>query len=177
MVRAVDVAEYILTEKGRLTGYQLQKLLYYCQAWCLVVRNEPLYPEEVCAWEHGPVVYEVARQHRGMRSVASSDISGDLSRLSDEDRLLIDSVLEAYANLSGDELEALSHTEAPWKDAYNGVSGFGSNPIPREAMQSYYSGLMSGDSEVAARHHVPHFAAAPRIVVSDADFKWLESVL
>ncbi len=29
MRRAVDVAAYILSEKGRLSGYQLQKLLYY----------------------------------------------------------------------------------------------------------------------------------------------------
>lgn len=56
MCRAIDVASYILNEKGRLSGYQLQKLLYYCRAWCLVTQDRPLFEESVRAWEHGPVV-------------------------------------------------------------------------------------------------------------------------
>lgn len=32
MCGALDVADYILQEKGRLTAFQLQKLLYYCKA-------------------------------------------------------------------------------------------------------------------------------------------------
>lgn len=64
MCKAIDVAAYILNERGRLSGYQLQKLLYYSQAWCLVTQGRRLFAEEIRAWEHGPVVYEVARASR-----------------------------------------------------------------------------------------------------------------
>lgn len=177
MCRAIDVAAYILNEEGRLSGYQLQKLLYYCQAWCLVTQDRTLFPEEIRAWEHGPVVYEVARAHRGRRSVVARDIEANPLALSAEDQVLVDAVLESYACLSGDELESLSHSELPWRESYNGQTGIASNVISTDLIKSYYSELMSGDSDVAARHHVPRFPVSPKIVVSDDDFAWLESVL
>lgn len=177
MCRAIDVAAYILSEKGRLSGYQLQKLLYYCQAWCLVTQDRALFPEEIRAWEHGPVVYEVARAHRGRRSVVALDIDADPQAISAQDQVLIDAVLESYGALSGDELEALSHQESPWLDYYNGETGFASNTIPLDVIKSYYSGLMSGDSSTATLHHVPRFPVAPKLVVSDEDYDWIESIL
>ena len=177
MCKALDVAAYILNEKGRLTGYQLQKLLYYCQAWCLVTQDRPLFPEEIRAWKHGPVVYEVARAHRGQRSVVAHDIPADPTALSAEDQVLVDAVLEAYAGLSGDELEALSHSEDPWRTSFNGQTGLASNVIPLDSIKAYYAQLMSGDSKIADRHHVPRFPVAPKIVVSDEDYAWIESIL
>ena len=177
MCRAIDVAAYILNERGRLSGYQLQKLLYYCQAWCLVTQDRTLFPEEIRAWEHGPVVYEVARAHRGRRSVVARDIEANPLALSAEDQVLVDAVLEAYAGLSGDELEHLSHSELPWKQSYNGQTGIASNVIPIDLIKSYYSELMSGDSDIAFTHHVPRFPVSPKIVVSDDDFAWLDSIL
>lgn len=177
MCRALDIAAYILSEKGRLSGYQLQKLLYYCQAWCLVTQNRPLFPEQVRAWEHGPVVYEVAHAHRGRRSVVASDIDGDSRALSAEDQAVVDAVLESYAGLSGEELEALSHSESPWADAFNGQTGIASAVITQDSMVEYYAQLMSGDAHVAQDHHVPCFSFANRIYVSDDDFDWLSSVL
>ena len=40
MCKAIDVAAYILNERGRLSGFQLQKLLFYSQAWCLVTPGQ-----------------------------------------------------------------------------------------------------------------------------------------
>lgn len=177
MCRAIDVAAYILNEKGRLSGYQLQKLLNYCQAWCLVTQDRPLFPEAIRAWEHGPVVYEVARAHRGRRSVVARDIDADPLALSAEARVLVDAVLETYSGMSGDEPAALSHSELPWRESYNGQTGIASSIIPVDLIKSYYSDLMCGDSDVAESHHVPRFPVSPKIVVSDDDFEWLESIL
>lgn len=177
MCRAIDVAAYILNERGRLSGYQLQKLLYYCQAWCLVTQDRPLFNEEIRAWEHGPVVYEVARAHRGRRSLVASDNAGNPRELSVDDQVLIDAVLESYGTLSGDELEELSHTEDPWRSFFNGETGIASNSIPHEAMRSYYSKLMAADAQVQRAHHVPRFSVARRLYVSDDDFDYLSSLL
>src|SRR5947209_10944283 len=43
-------------EKDPLTNLRLQKLLYYAQAWSLVLRESELFPEEIEAWRWGPVV-------------------------------------------------------------------------------------------------------------------------
>ena len=177
MCRAIDVAAYILNERGRLSGFQLQKLLFYCQAWCLVTQDRPLFTEEIRAWEHGLVVYEVARAHRGRRTVVITDIDGDPFALSAEDQIVIDAVLESYGSMTGDELAELTHSEDPWRDAFNGETGLASSIISLDSILAYYSSLISGDSEVARQHHVPNFPVAPHMVVSEDDFAWISSVL
>lgn len=177
MCRAIDVASYILNEQGRLSGYQLQKLLYYCQAWCLVTQDRPLFLEHIRAWEHGPVVYEVARAHRGRRSVVAADIPGNPEAVSADDQAVIDAVLESYGSLSGDELELLSHSEEPWQRSFNGETGIASGVISNDAIEQYYASLMASDAETQRKHHVPQFPIAPRIYVSDEDYDWLSSIL
>lgn len=177
MCKAVDVASYILQEKGRLTGYQLQKLLYYSQAWCLVTQDRPLFSEKIRAWDHGPVVYEVYCEHARQRSVVQSDLSGRPDALTSEDMAVVDAVLDSYSGMSGDAIEDLSHHEDPWRDAYNGTSSAHSPIISNEAMSSYYSMLMSSDRWTTETHHVPHFSYAPRLFVSDAEYDWLAGLI
>lgn len=42
-----------------ITHLKVQKLLYYAQGICLALYNEPLFDENIVAWQHGPVVREV----------------------------------------------------------------------------------------------------------------------
>ena len=42
-VSVMDVAAYILEQRGRLSTWKLQKLCYYSQAWSLVWDDEPLF--------------------------------------------------------------------------------------------------------------------------------------
>lgn len=177
MCRAVDVASYILQEKGRLTGYQLQKLLYYSQAWCLVTQDRPLFSEVVRAWANGPVVYDVYTEHAGKYTVAFRDVSGSPDNLSAQDVAVVDAVLDSYGVLSGDDLRDLSHHEDPWRDAYDGTSSLQSPVITSDAMTEYYSSLMGADRWELAAHHVPHFSYAPHIAVSDAEYDWLASIV
>jgi len=48
-VRAVDVADYILQERGTMSAMKLQKLVFYSQAWHLVWEDTELFPEEIQA--------------------------------------------------------------------------------------------------------------------------------
>ena len=52
-------------EKDPLTNLRLQKLLYYAQAWSLVVRESELFSDEVEAWRYGPVVPSVYQKMPG----------------------------------------------------------------------------------------------------------------
>jgi uncharacterized phage-associated protein len=63
MANAVDVARYIRSTGTVTGGLQLQKLVYYAQAWHLVWNGRPLFDEAIDAWKLGPVVPEVRRDY------------------------------------------------------------------------------------------------------------------
>jgi len=111
--KALEVTQYIL-ERGARTMTELMKLLYYSQASSLVKRNQTLFPDPICAWQHGPVVPAVWEHVKHMRG-------GVVANLSAEERTVIDSVLTTYGRLRAAQLTRLSHSEAPWADARNGL--------------------------------------------------------
>lgn len=118
MLPANDVASVILARAGAwMDARRLQKLLYYVQAWHLAVTGQPLFPEPIKAWKHGPVVPAVwhLRHDRSTRRATEQDVDGiHLDQLSSD---LIDLVLASYGSMSGDELSALTHVEQPWRTA------------------------------------------------------------
>ena len=171
---ASDVAKYLLEKKGTLTGYQLQKLLYYCQAWSLVIENKPIFPEDIRAYEHGPTVPSVSMQHQHQFRVHPSDIAGDASVLSDLDTAFIDAVLAAYDGMTGDQLEALTHSEKPWSECYNRSTGTSSSAIiSHDSMRVYYAQLLVSSDDVQRRHHVPSFNHPRNLYVTSSDYDWL----
>lgn len=177
MCSAIDVADYILEEKGRMSTFQLQKLIYYCQAWGLAVNGAGMFPEPVKAWANGPVVYDVFQRHAGRYTVVASDMGGDRTRIPDEALPVLDAVIASYGGLTGDEIRDLTHSEAPWADAYNGQSGLAAATISDDAMRDYYAGLRDGDERTRRAHHVPHFVVEPVIRLDEEDFDWLTSQL
>jgi uncharacterized phage-associated protein len=63
--KVVDVAEYILELHGPMPTMKLHKLLYYCQAYCLVTQDRPMFDLDFQAWVNGPVIPELFELHRG----------------------------------------------------------------------------------------------------------------
>lgn len=177
MCNAIDIADYILQEKGRLTAFQLQKLLYYCKAWGLAWGGESLFPEPISAWQDGPVVYDVYKHHARQYSVIADDFHGDRTKVPVDYLPMLDGVLSAYGRMSGNALRDLTHTEAPWLDAYNGHNGLQAATIDDDSMKTYYSNLMDSDYRTREQHHVPHFPVRPVITVNEEDFDWLTSQL
>ena len=118
---AHDVAAYILSKQGGTSAMKLQKLCYYSQAWHLVWDDEPLFREAVQAWADGPVVYELFDGHRGQFSVSGPWSQGSVAALTPSQRETIDIVLNHYGQLTGQALSALTHSEAPWRNARQGL--------------------------------------------------------
>lgn len=112
MTKAIDVAAYVKDAAGlrQHQSMDLQKLMYFAQAWHLAWTGRPIFDEPFEAWPNGPVV----------RSVFASNRYGNLGaapELPDETRAIIDAVLSHYADRSVDELVALTHADAPWIEA------------------------------------------------------------
>ena len=143
MVNAHDVAAYILQNKGEMTAMKLQKLVYYSQAWSLVWDEEPLFKERIEAWANGPVVPALYSEHRGQFKVGSWP-KGDPDKLARTQRQTIDAVLKYYGDKSSQWLSDLTHREAPWVEAREGLSPGerGSQTISHASMAEYYGSLI-----------------------------------
>ncbi|WP_367402606.1 Panacea domain-containing protein [Kocuria marina] len=116
--KANDLTAYILDYfDGPIGTLKLQKLLYYCQAWHLATDGTPLIPDRVEAWKHGPVFPGIYYKHAYETALSSWD-QGDPSGITGLDRKIVDSVLEVYGTKSGWALRDLTHSEDPWKNAW-----------------------------------------------------------
>lgn len=125
--------------RKRLPGVpvkKLHKLLYYCQAHHAAAFNSPMFSETVSAWDMGPVVGELWW----------SEKQGDLlhrpttQSLTEAELNTIGYVLSRYGNLSGTDLERLTHSETPWidADAERQALGRSTGRITLEAMRSFF---------------------------------------
>jgi uncharacterized phage-associated protein len=126
-----------------ITNLKLQKLLYYAQAWSLVLRKEPLFEADFEAWVHGPVVPSVFRRFKGNRW---NPIAEKVDPI--QDRLILahlEKVMKVYGGATAGQLERLSHSESPWKNARGALAPdvSSNNEITKESMREYYSERMN----------------------------------
>lgn len=143
MADVKDVAQYILESLGEITTIKLQKLVYYSQAWSLVWREMPLFPEKIEAWANGPVVRDLFKLHEGLFRIGPEAALGDSSLLDEDSRDVIDNVLKGYGDKSTQWLVELTHLEEPWKQARGKLPAGHKceTEISHAAMAEYYSGL------------------------------------
>jgi uncharacterized phage-associated protein len=69
MLSCDDAAKYFLAQVSEdagdlISNLKLQKLLYYAQGFHLALYDEPLFPEAIEAWTHGPVVPDLYRHYK-----------------------------------------------------------------------------------------------------------------
>jgi uncharacterized phage-associated protein len=142
MATAHDVAAYILRQRGPMSTWKLQKLVYYCQAWHLVWDDEPLFNDRIEAWANGPVVRDLYRHHRGQFSVDGWRW-GNPDRLAPNERDTVDVVLSGYGNMTGRQLSHLTHSELPWQEARDDLAPTdpSTHDITAESMQAFYTAL------------------------------------
>ena len=129
-----DVAAAIFEHFDRpITTMKLQKLAYLAQGWNLAFRGAPMFEGKFEAWVNGPVSRELYRKHRGEFS-RSRWPEGNPKALSDEDRVILDAVIDNYGGLSGAELSDLTHVAGtPWHHA-RALSNVGPTEPSREAL-------------------------------------------
>lgn len=124
------------------TNKKAQKLLFYAQAWSLVLRNERLFDEEFQAWVHGAAIPKVYQQYSdfGFNPIDEDVDSSEFSDLTKEEIELLDDVWRVYGKYDADYLELLNHQEKPWQKARAGMpEGMASCAIIKENdMKEYY---------------------------------------
>jgi uncharacterized phage-associated protein len=138
MMSCFDVARYFVAQVDEdagdsLTNLKLQKLVYYAQGFHLALYDEPLFPERIEAWQHGPVVPDLyhALKQFGADPVRL-DWEVDPDRYTPEVTGLMDEVYSVYGQFSAAQLRNITHQEPPWVQTPNG------EVISHELMKDYF---------------------------------------
>jgi uncharacterized phage-associated protein len=147
-VTASDLAKHIIdsfASKGEsITNLKLQKLLYYTQAWHLALHGRVFFNDRIEAWVHGPVVPSVFQEYRSFKWTSLKIVggysvnSGVVHHTS--------KVLEQYGRFDAYQLERLTHSEHPWKNARTGIEPdvASHREIEPKVMLDYYRSRLNG---------------------------------
>jgi len=141
-----DISDWFLSKES-MTPKKLQKLTYYAEAWGWALFDRSVINDDNFeAWVHGPVSPKLYDQYR---SYGWNQISKKTSKtaISEEIENLLESVWVTYGDKSANELEALTHTEIPWKNARVGYQeNENSNvQIKSQDMREFYLSIYNGD--------------------------------
>lgn len=143
-----DVAAALLLECEHqypgepVTTMKLQKLAYYGQAQHLVEHDVALFDEPIEAWVDGPVIRRLFDQHKGRTKVRQWP-SGLAERLSSRSRSLIEVVVTRFGGHSAEELRAMTHREAPWREARGSLTADArsNREISTSEMRAFYASV------------------------------------
>ena len=144
MATVNDIADWFLASIDRdagdsITHLKLQKLVYYAQAWSLVLRGEKLFEEDFEAWAHGPVVRGLYERFSDCGWSALPVPEGEIDLTNDVCELL-ENISSSYGELGAKQLEDLTHGELPWLTARGNLSpeARSDTVISKESMKIYY---------------------------------------
>lgn len=141
-----DVADWFLS-RSSMTHKKLQKLCYYAEAWSETLLNAPISEDaKFEAWVHGPVNRNLWNKYKsyGWGEIEQKNIS---PRFTEKQEEVLESVWLTYHDLTGTQLETLTHQETPWKNQRKGLSVFerSENQIQVMDMVDYYKSIYIGD--------------------------------
>ena len=148
----LSVAQWFLNRE-KMSHKKLQKLCYYAYAWFLVFFNDQeslssqlntLCSSGFEAWVHGPVCPDLYRFYRnyGWEDIPAAEKAPEFP--SDVEDLL-NQVWNTYGSFTADQLEQLTHIEAPWQKAREGmdIDEPSNKKIDERIVFEFYSKMMT----------------------------------
>ena len=143
--KMILVISYIFARVQEITPLALQKLLYFVQGIYMVRFRQPLFTEDCQAWVHGPAYEAVYDLFKNFRYSPIEDnrfalFQNRFKELSDEEKKIIDLVLDTFGMYSGKTLECITHQEEPWKNARDGYAEdqYSKVIIPKDDIMAYF---------------------------------------
>lgn len=123
---AINIAKYMIAycyRKGSpISNLKLQKMMYYLWIDYYKKTQTPLFIEDICAWQLGPVVPEVYYEfcsYAGTPILKEYDI-----RLSEIDDTIVREIIDRYIDVSASCLVSKTHRKgSPWDVIYRGGHG------------------------------------------------------
>jgi uncharacterized phage-associated protein len=154
MCTASDIAKYFIFKSNKenrpITNKKLQKLLYYGQAWALVLLDgKKLFNDKIEAWIHGPAIRSIYGKYKpfGFNDIVI-DIDENELKIKGKNKEILDAVWKVYGKYDANYLEILTHNELPWQKGREGLDNTdsSSNEINLKIMKEYYSKLLKNNN-------------------------------
>ena len=143
--KMLQVIAYIFEKLEEVTPLMLQKLLYFIQGIYSALYGSPIFEEDCRAWIHGPVYPEVYKLFRDFKYNPIDDarfalLKGREDILAEDEKHVIDLVVNTFGIYSGKVLKKITHNEDPWKDARKGYGDSipSSELLPKKRIMEYY---------------------------------------
>ena len=152
----LDVSRYIINYSNKkdygISNLKLQKVLYFVQAYFLIQTNHPCFNEKIEAWDFGPVVPKAYCEYKqyGCGDIPttkslimidkdniwnSKRVEFDDIIISDDDKSLIDKVVDKFSEYSATDLVELSQHQTPQIDAISSQN----NEIKNDSIFEYFN--------------------------------------
>lgn len=142
-------------KKGKpISNLKLQKILYYIQGAYLVYKDKPCFNEKIVRGSfYGPYIQEVNSEFRSysykniteeqsfdriaydkvLNKLCIEKVTLKENYLKEEDKILIDKVIDSYINVDIFDIVNKSKNELPW------INTEGNNEIELGLIKNYYS--------------------------------------
>lgn len=108
---APDIAQYIITYCNQhniaISNLKLQKVLYFLWIEYFKKTSQPLFEDNFCAWQLGPVIPNVYFEYCAFGGLPIHRVYP--IKLPPEHSRIIDGILEKYCNISPSQLVDMSH--------------------------------------------------------------------
>ena len=141
---------YIFERMQEVTPLALQKILYFIQGIYMVKFDKPLFKEDCMAWIHGPVYKEVYDLFKDFKFNPIEDnrfviLKERFEELNEQEKMVIDLVINTFGKYSGKVLENITHNEEPWKNARNDYEPLQpyKEIISKEEIKNYFNKVSS----------------------------------
>lgn len=139
---------YIFERMQEVTPLALQKILYFIQGIYMVKFDKPLFKEDCMAWIHGPVYKEVYDLFKDFKFNPIEDnrfviLKERFEELNEQEKMVIDLVINTFGKYSGKVLENITHNEEPWKNARNDYEPLQPSKeiISKEEIKNYFNSV------------------------------------
>lgn len=133
-----DVADFIIcSSDGDVSHKQLQKLLYFAQGFYMAEHGEPLFDDDMQAWDFGPVNGSIwgRFKSRGYLPLAITGNPG-FETLNAGKKEFLGLFLAVFLACGQQQLIDMSHVDYPWEKNY--ISGLNAQ-LPKPEMEEYFS--------------------------------------
>lgn len=143
--KMLQVIACVFERLEEVTPLMLQKVLYFIQGIYSALYGRPIFMEDCRAWTRGPVYPEVYELFRDFKYNPVDDarfalLEGTADDLTDNEKKVVDLVVNTFGMYGGKVLEQITHNEDPWKEARKGYDDSipSSELLPKEHIMKYY---------------------------------------
>lgn len=143
--KMLSTISYVFDRAHEVTPLALQKMLYFIQGIYMAMFDKPLFEEDCMAWVHGPVYKPVYEMFKNFKYNPIEDnrflmLKNRFQQLTNEEKEVIDLVVDTFGMYSGTALERITHREKPWESAREGYlpTEHSDKVIPKDSIKEYF---------------------------------------